>query len=143
MGIDERLLADPGADVHKHGRHANHAWRKVRAVADGGTARHDSYAGAVGKPPKGQGVFVVERPFAVIHGRVHCVAKPETQEDALLDPGIDPPPDRAGRIRLGRPDRARREGLAQTSEGPPRGLAVRRRSGRREGLDFLLKEHLC
>src|SRR5690606_36334806 len=39
--VDERLLADPGADVDVHRRHADHAASEIGAVADAGSAGDD------------------------------------------------------------------------------------------------------
>jgi hypothetical protein len=43
MRVDHRAGTDPGADVHVHRRHADHASSNEGSVSNTGTARNDSY----------------------------------------------------------------------------------------------------
>ena len=147
MRINHRSLADPRADVHVHRRHADHAWRQIRAVADRGAARHDPNARLRARVvlPDRQRVLVekLPEPLDVRQPHIDRIAELETEQDPLLDPGVHAPAERAGRIGLGGANRSRRERLAQLRKRRARPLAIRGGSRRNEFFDGRLHVSLA
>jgi hypothetical protein len=64
----------------------------------------------------------------VVHRCIHGVAEPETEKNALLDPGVDPPACRACRVWLGGADGPGRQLGAQSRKRLARTFAIGRRA---------------
>src|SRR5690349_18023042 len=88
-----------------------------------------------------QRVLVVEGPAAVIHGGVGQIAEPEAEQNALLHPGIDPPSERARRVRLRRAHGARRQRFAQPCERGAGLVAIGGRARGSERIDLCFERH--
>src|SRR5580698_5698961 len=90
MRIDHGAFVNIGADVDKHRRHTNDASSDVGADTDRGAAGHDTYPVIDRKVARGKGVFVYEGQSTVA-AHLGEFADTESQQDALLDPGVGRP----------------------------------------------------
>src|SRR5208283_2481260 len=99
MRIDQRILADIRAHVHKHRRHADDAARDVRAYANAGAAGNNAHAVRGGNRLHRIGGLIEEGLAARVNGHVHDRAHAKAEENALFHPGIDAPT--GGRSRVG------------------------------------------
>ena len=118
--VDQRLVADVGADVDVHRRHADDAAAEVGAVPDGRSAGHDAHAGPRADRLQRQRVLVEERPAAVIGRHVDGLAEAESEQDAALHPGVHPPAGRATTDRAPRRERCRRTARRAAARTPCR-----------------------
>ena len=115
--VDQRAFAHISADVDVHRRHADHAAGDEGAAADGRTTGHNADASCHPRALHRLRILVVERQA----GRhLHEVAKAKTEQDALLDPGVDAPSGGHRQVRLRRAHGSRFEGGLQLIEGGAR-----------------------
>ena len=105
MRVDERLLANPRADVDEHRRHADDSGPMCAPSRTDGrrgrcVSRHR------GEQLERQRVLVVEGPAAMIHRRVDGFTEAEAEENSLLHPRVHAPANRARRVGFGGAHRA-------------------------------------
>ncbi len=120
MGIDQRAISHPGADVDVHGRHADHPPAQVAAVADGGAPGDHTHAVPEAQRPGRVGRLVEEgeadASLAAPHRHVHDLAHTEAGEDPLFHPGVHPPARGGFGVRLGGPGLAPVQSLLEAIE---------------------------
>src|SRR5260370_13021070 len=91
MRIDQRALANVGANIDEHRRHANHAPRAVTAVATAGDAGNDAHAVRGCERADWISGLIEEGLLRRVDGHVRDGAHSKTEEDSLLHPGVGAP----------------------------------------------------
>src|SRR5581483_9964760 len=97
-------LAHVRADVDIHGRHTDHAFCHIAAVADAGAAGHEAHAVLRADPPDRVGGFIKEWLPLGIDRHVDNLPHPKAEQDPFLDPAIDAPAGAFRRTRFGSAD---------------------------------------
>src|SRR5579871_1143981 len=112
--VDHGAVADPGACVDVHGRHAGDALAEIRAIADTRTARNDTHACSGRDASDGIRRFVEPGLALGIDRHIHDGAHAEAEQNAFLYPGVHAP---AGLCRLVRLSRANLAAVQRALEG--------------------------
>src|SRR5438067_4739717 len=89
MRIDQRAFIYIGANIDVHGRHANHRWRDVGALADSRASGHNANTIGRAKIARRKGVFINKSESAA--AGLSQLAQPKAEQNALLHPWVDPP----------------------------------------------------
>jgi len=116
VGVDHGVFRDVGADVYKHGGHADYAAGEVAGVADAGAAGDDADTVGGGELARGVGGFVEVRLPRGIYRHVGDVAHAETEEDAFFYPRFRAPTAGGLGVGVGGADFAAVQGLLEFLE---------------------------
>src|SRR5437763_11627217 len=92
VAVDHRPFVHISPGVDKHWRHANHARRYVRAVANARSAGHDAHAIGGRELSDWISVLVEEMQAAICGRHIDNGAHAKAEQNSPLDPGIRLPP---------------------------------------------------
>src|SRR5579872_7569186 len=90
MRIDHRAFVHVSSHVNKHGRHADHTRRDIRASAHRRSARHNAYSISHSKSAHREGIFVYKRK-ADVFAHLAEFAQTKAKQNALLHPDVYDP----------------------------------------------------